>query len=79
MTTIVLTEAIHQAGIDLLTARRDLRLVVAEPGHPAFEAALPDAVQEGARAMAIAMARNTLGGIDGRLDPSCIVDPAPVA
>lgn len=49
MSTIVLTEAIDQAGIDLLAARRDLRLVIAEPGHHAFEAALPVAVAIGVR------------------------------
>ena len=49
MTTIVLTEAIDQAGIDLLTARAGLRLVVAAPGDPAFEAALPDALAIGVR------------------------------
>lgn len=35
--------------------------------------------REGARAMAVAMAQNILDGIDGRLDPSCIVDPATAA
>ena len=35
--------------------------------------------QEGARAMAVAMAHNILNGIDGRPDPSCIVDPADAA
>ena len=35
--------------------------------------------REGARAMAVAMAQNILDGIDGRLDPSCIVDPASAA
>ena len=35
--------------------------------------------REGARAMAMAMARNILNGIDGRLDSSCIVDPASAA
>ena len=49
MTTIVLTEAIDQAGIDLLTARAGLRLVVAAPGDPAFAAALPDALAIGVR------------------------------
>ena len=49
MTTIVLTEAIDQAGIDLLMARTDLRLVMAAPGDPAFEAALPDALAIGVR------------------------------
>lgn len=34
---------------------------------------------EGARAMATAMARNILDGIDGRLDPECIVDPGQLA
>lgn len=47
--TIVLTEAIDQAGIDLLTARAEFRLVVAAPGDPAFEAALPDALAIGVR------------------------------
>jgi len=49
MTTILLTEAIDRAGIDLLTARAGLRLVVAAPGDPAFEAALPDALGIGVR------------------------------
>ncbi len=49
MTTIVLTEAIDQAGIDLLTARPEIRLVMAAPGEPAFEAALPEAVAIGVR------------------------------
>ena len=47
--TIVLTEAIDQAGIDLLTARAELRLVVAAPGDPAFEAALPEVLAIGVR------------------------------
>ncbi len=49
MTTIVLTEAIDQAGIDLLAARADLHLVVAAPGAPAFEMALPETVAIGVR------------------------------
>ncbi len=49
MTTILLTEAIDQAGIDLLTARAELRLIVAPPEDPAFGAALPDALAIGVR------------------------------
>ena len=49
MTTIVLTEAVDQAGIDVLAARTEFRLVVAAPGTAAFEAALPDAVAIGVR------------------------------
>lgn len=49
MTTILLTEAIDQAGIELLAARTDHHLVVAAPGDPAFEAALPEAVAIGVR------------------------------
>ncbi len=49
MTAILLTEAIDQAGIDLLTARADLRLAVAPPGDPAFDAALPEALAIGVR------------------------------
>ena len=49
MTTILLTEAIDQAGIDLLAARTDLRLIVAPPKDPAFDAALPDALAIGVR------------------------------
>ena len=49
MTTIVLTEAIDQAGIDLLTVRTGLRLVIAAPGDPTFEAALPDVLGIGVR------------------------------
>lgn len=46
MTTILLTEAIDQAGIDLLATRTDLRLIVAPPGDPALGAALPEIVVE---------------------------------
>ena len=49
MTTIVLTEAIDQAGIDLLRQRAELNLVVAAPGDAAFEAALPEAIAIGVR------------------------------
>ncbi len=49
MTSIVLTEAIDQSGIDLLRARAELRLVVAAPGDPVFEAALPEALAIGVR------------------------------
>ena len=49
MTTILLSEVIDQAGIDLLAARAGVRLVVAAPGDPAFEAALPEAVAIGVR------------------------------
>ncbi len=49
MTTILLTEAIDEAGRDLLTAREGLRLVIAPPGDPAFEAALPGALAIGVR------------------------------
>ena len=49
MTTIVLTETIDQAGMDVLTARAGLHIVVAAPGDPALEAALQDALAIGVR------------------------------
>ncbi len=49
MTTVLLTEMIDQAGIDLMAARPGCQVIVAPPGDPAFEAALPEALAIGVR------------------------------
>ena len=49
MDTILLTEAIDPAGLAVLAARPEFRLVTAMPDDPAFIATLPDALGIGVR------------------------------
>lgn len=49
MHTVILTEPMHEAGMGLLRGRASVRLVIALPGSPEFEAALPEAVGIGVR------------------------------
>ena len=49
MRTVLVTEVVNEAGLDLLRARPDIRLVQAAPGDSAFEQALPEAEAIGVR------------------------------
>ena len=51
MQTVLVTEVVHEAGLDLLRARPDVRLVQARLSDPEFETALAGAAAIGVRIM----------------------------